>query len=130
MFDPHAFADTYGVSVEYRADLPDQGRYYPVTRRIIMRAGLTPLLERVVLTHELGHHHYGHYCSSPRAELLADRWAAARLIDPVELERIARAHPDNPGAWCLHLGITPRLLEVHVRQQHGDDRQIRHRIWA
>lgn len=130
MFDPHAFADAQGVTVEHRPGLPEQGRYYPSRRHIVLRAGLTPLLERVILTHELGHHNHGHYCSSPRAELLADRWAAARLIDPAELEQIARAHPDNPGAWCLHLGITPRLLEVHLGQQHGDHHPLRHRLRA
>lgn len=120
MFDPHAFVAAHGLRVEYVDGLADDGRYYPATGRIQLRAGLTPIEERCVLAHELGHHHYGHYCSSPRAELLADRWAAARLVDPTELERIARLHPDNPGAWCLHLGVTPRILETHLdltRQQ-------------
>ncbi|RRJ85947.1 hypothetical protein EG850_11210 [Gulosibacter macacae] len=117
MFDPHAYVALNDIDVEYRHDLPDDGRYYPGSDRILIRTGLTPIEERSVLTHELGHRHYGHYCSSPRAELLADRWAARRLIDPAELERVARLYPDNPGAWCLHLQVSPRLLEVHLAQQ-------------
>lgn len=116
MFDPHAFAADHGVTVQHVPDLPDLGRYYPGKHLVVLRSGLDTITERCTLTHELGHHHYGHYCSSPRAEALADRWASNRLITTPAIVECAMIWPDNPEKWCHHLEVTPTILRAWLAQ--------------
>ncbi|AMO91625.1 hypothetical protein AWU68_1344 [Corynebacterium simulans] len=67
------------------------------------------------IAHELGHAAHGDSCSSPRAERLADEWAAQRLVDGDRIEKIAADCDGAPSAIAAELGATPHLLEVWMR---------------
>lgn len=119
MFDPHEHARLNGITVDYVHALPDLGRLYVDEQAIVLRHGLDTITERCVLTHELGHHHYQHRCSTPRAEYQADRWAAAKLINPNDVVECGRVWPTNPEKWCWELGVTERILRAWLRDhQH------------
>ncbi|WP_201521682.1 ImmA/IrrE family metallo-endopeptidase [Gulosibacter hominis] len=119
MFDPHEHAHETGVTVDHIPGLPDLGRYYPHHRHIQLRADLTWIEERCVLTHELGHHRYGHHQSTPRTEREADQWAANRLITIDAIVECARIWPHNPEKWCHHLAVTPAILRAWLSQPHN-----------
>lgn len=91
-----ARASGYGVSVHFWA-LPDslRGLYDHEDRRIYLNLALTPFERRSTLAHELGHAHYGHNCSTPRAEAQARAFAAQLLIDPEAYACLERINPDQ-----------------------------------
>lgn len=112
MFDPYEHAHTHGLRVHYTDGLPELGRYYANLQTVVLRAGLDTITERCTLTHELGHHHYRHRAATPRTELQADRWAAARLLTKHQVLEIASAYPNNPELWCAELEVTPAILRA------------------
>lgn len=119
MFDPHEHANLNHVTVDYYYGLPNLGEYYPNQRAILLQTGLDTITERCVLTHELGHHHYQHRESTPRAEHQADRWAATKLINPTNVVECGRVWPDNPEQWCRELGVTERILRAWLRDHNN-----------
>lgn len=106
-----------GVAV-VRARLPEGmlGCYLPGEARIYLALGLTPIEQRSVLAHELGHVHYGHGFCSPDGsaaarseERRADVFAARLLIDPDDYAR-AEGWITSADELAEDLGVTPDLL--------------------
>lgn len=64
--------------------------------------------------HELGHAHYGHVGVTPKQELLANRWAAYRLIQYDELRALAGSGLSIPEV-ALHLGVLPEVVRVYLK---------------
>lgn len=112
-YDPFEHAERLGVDVVYGRIRTANALWVPERRTIIMKRGLRRLVERTVLTHELGHVCLGHVDDRPRHERLADRWAARHLITPARLADVMRAS-DDPGQWCLELDVTPHMLETYL----------------
>lgn len=113
-FDPFHYAESIGVRVIHHPLGPgENGRWYDSRRLVALRPGMTFNLERCTLAHELGHEHYGHLETTRRNEVQADRWAAAKLIDPAVVRDLAAATSDE-GRICVELGVTVRLFRVHL----------------
>jgi len=66
------------------------------------------------LMHELGHAHYCHVGVTPKQELLANRWAAYRLIEFDRMVEVA-AHVQNSAAVAAELGVLPSVLETYLK---------------
>lgn len=65
------------------------------------------------LMHELGHAYYGHVGVTGKQELLANRWAAHRLLD---FQRVMEAagterHTNDVAA---SLGVLPSVLKTYM----------------
>jgi hypothetical protein len=80
---------------------------------VTMRPGLGPVQYACTLMHELGHAHYGHVGVSGKQELLANRWAAYRLIKFEDVLDAAGAgrHTHEVAA---SLGVLPSLLKTYM----------------
>lgn len=92
--------------------------FHEPTRTIIVRTGLDPATRVCAIAHELGHAHYGHDCSSPRAECEADEWAAEKLLTLDNVKSVARECEGSLTAISATLGVTPQLLSqwMHMYQ--------------
>lgn len=89
------------------------GVYDHPRRLITLRPGMGPIQARCTLMHELGHAHYGHTGVSGKQELLADRWAAYRLIDFEDV--LAAAAIEAHTHEVAHvLGVLPSVLKTYM----------------
>ena len=113
----HALLDEQGVELVEtgRLDARYNACFHAGSRTIVMRAGLDPVTRVCAIAHELGHVANGDTCSSPRAERLADEWAAQHLVDGDRIEDIATDCGGAPSAIAAELGVTPHLLNVWMR---------------
>lgn len=91
--------------------------YHHSSRIILVRQGLDPVTRRCALAHELGHAHYEDDCSTPQAELRADRWAASALITPSDLNQLIPQEAVELSRLSAELGVTPHLLRVHLSRR-------------
>ncbi len=109
------------------------GFYEPTEARVYFTFGLTLAEQRSVIAHELAHVHFGHGCSSPRAEREADTWAAQLLITP-HAYAAAEQHSHDPHHIASELDVTVDLVHhyrVHCLQRLGRrtyGRQFRGRL--
>ncbi|WP_413316879.1 ImmA/IrrE family metallo-endopeptidase [Agrococcus sp. 1P02AA] len=88
------------------------GAYDHARRRILLTVGLTPVEERSVLAHELGHAVFMHAGASDAAERAAERFAARLLIDPLQLASVcAWARDDQEIAEALD--VTPDVVRAY-----------------
>lgn len=81
------------------------GAYDDAERRILLAPGLTPVEQRCVLAHELGHALRRHVGRAPADERAAERFAALLLIDPDAL-RTACAWARDDEELADELGVT------------------------
>lgn len=88
------------------------GAYDDPRRRILLAAGLTPVEERCVLAHELGHALRMHVGTSAAAERAAEGFAARVLIDPTAL-REACAWTRDDVELAEELGVTVDILRAY-----------------
>ncbi len=88
------------------------GAYDDPRRRILLAPGLTPVEERCVLAHELGHALRMHVGTSAAAERDAERFAARLLIDPVAL-RAACTWARDDVELAEELGVTVDVLHAY-----------------
>lgn len=112
-----AHATTLGVQVHV-AHLPHpyMGFYDSERRVAVYGFDLTPVEQRSVLAHELGHAYYDHQCQDdPRAEEVADLYAAYLLIEPGAYVAAERADP-APEAIAEELGVTVDLVRVFEKR--------------
>ena len=72
--------------------------------------------------HELGHAHYGHVGVSGKQELLANRWAAHRLID-FDMVVEAAAMEQTSAAVAASLGVLPSVLQTYLQTLTKDQLQ-------
>jgi Zn-dependent peptidase ImmA (M78 family) len=128
-----ALATANDVTVE-TIRLPDDylGVYLPDQKRIYLDSRLTPVEERCVLAHELGHVFFGHPAIGPytpgsamRDERQADRYAARLLIDDDDYARL-EAFSDDRYALAEALDVTVDIIDVYRSQL---DRSRRVEAW-
>lgn len=93
------------------------GAYDDARRRILLARGLTPVEQRCVLAHELGHALHGHAGGSAADERTAERFAARVLIDPAAL-RAACAWARDDAELADELGVTVDVVRTY-RQLPG-----------
>ncbi|MCU1438877.1 MAG: ImmA/IrrE family metallo-endopeptidase [Naasia sp.] len=87
------------------------GYYDDTTRQVVVALGLTMVELRATLAHELSHAYYGHPCSKPAHERMADRRAARLLVDP-RAYRAAEAIDPDPHFIAAELGLTPSVIRT------------------
>ena len=112
---PKSLALQMGVRVRTAVTPHGWWGVYDHGRRLItLRPGLAPIQFDCTLMHELGHAHYGHTGVTGKQELLANRWAAHRLIDFESLIECATAE-QTKGAVASTLGVLPSVLDVYLQ---------------
>lgn len=118
-----------------QADLPSGDAWWvPSQKVILMRPGLKQVQRRCALAHELGHRELGHtgqceYADSDRqgrrAEVLADVWAARKLITVEQLAHVL-VWTDDRGEAAHELWVTRRILDRRLEYMHlGERLQVR-----
>lgn len=90
------------------------GAYDHSRRLITLRPGLGVIQADCTLMHELGHAHYGHVGVTGKQEVLADRWAAYRLIRFGDLLEAAGTEQAS-AAVAASLGVLPSVLETYLK---------------
>ena len=118
--DLHDMAHIMGVELRHHNGLP-KGWYSPSLRVISTMRGMTVWDYKSTLAHELGHAVYndqktGHDDFDQRQEDRADRFAAKLLINDDELKHLAPWHGTDYHSLAIDLEVTPRLLNVYIRQ--------------
>lgn len=88
------------------------GAYDHACRRIVLAPWLTPVEQRSVLAHELGHALRMHVGSSAADERAAERFAARLLIDPAAL-RAACAWARDDAELADELGVTVDVVRAY-----------------
>ena len=88
------------------------GYYRDSERLIVLDLCLAESAEVSVLSHEIGHAHYGDVGHDPAQEARADRWAARRLIDPAEYAQAEEMVGPHPGALAMELGVSRWVVET------------------
>lgn len=112
-----AHASALGVQVHV-AHLPHpyMGFYDSARKLVVYGFDLTPVQQRSVLAHELGHAYYDHTCADgDAAESAADLYAAQLLIDPAEFAKAERIDPAT-DAIAEELGVTSDLVHTYKEQ--------------
>ena len=114
--DPYLLAEIMGTPVSYTRELTGA---LGVTdgRRIWIRSGLRPSVEKSTLAHELAHILLGHTsCQDSRGELRANRLAARLLFDLEDISR-EREHCSSLIELAENLGADTDLvswgLQIH-----------------
>lgn len=88
------------------------GVYDHTTQEIHLSFGLTPVEQRSVLAHELGHAYHGHDCSNSRNERQADAYAANLLINADDYARAER-HSPNVHDIAAELDVTDDIVTAY-----------------
>ncbi|WP_347754504.1 ImmA/IrrE family metallo-endopeptidase [Agrococcus sp. ProA11] len=106
--------DQLGVAVRI-APLPTGwlGAYDHTAARIMLAPGLTPVEQRSVLAHELGHALRMDSGESAPAERAAERFAALLLVDPAAL-RSASAWARDEDELAEELGVTVDIVRSYL----------------
>lgn len=116
-YEPEVHLEKMGVALEEYPLRSAAGLYIDEQQLVLVRPRLRKIHRRSVLAHEAAHAEAKH-CNSglltPKLERYADLIAARRLIDPEHLSDL-QLWRDDPGEWCLELGVTPHLLEVYLK---------------
>ncbi|KUM34585.1 ImmA/IrrE family metallo-endopeptidase [Arthrobacter sp. EpRS71] len=90
------------------------GVYDHKHRLVTLRPGLGHIQYCCTLMHELGHAHYGHVGVTGKQELLANRWAAHRLLRYEDLLSAAGTQR-RTGEVAAALSVLPSVLEVYMK---------------
>ncbi|GAA3297759.1 ImmA/IrrE family metallo-endopeptidase [Glutamicibacter nicotianae] len=105
-------SDQMGVRVRTAPAPGDWWGVYDRRRKLIT---LRPKLARwqydSTFAHELGHAYFGHHGHHPKTELLANRWAACRLITFERLLEHAATTFDKK-ALAASLGVMPWVIDA------------------
>lgn len=113
-----------GVSIHIcRLESGYDGFYDDRRSRILISIDLTMPRLKEVLAHELGHALYRHRCSSGANERVADRRAAALLIDGEAYAAAERIDPE-PSAIAEELGVTRKVV-LDYRRYWLEGREVR-----
>ena len=108
-----AHAALLGVSVHVaHIDGPQRGFYDSAKKIVVYDFELTPVEQRSVLAHELGHAFYDHQChGNAKFEAAADYYAACLLISPEAYVNAERIDP-CPDAIAEALEVEPKLVRA------------------
>lgn len=102
--------------VEWKRLRPGRrGAYRLAVDRIELGAHLTRRQAIATLAHELGHHRFGHGCSTPANERRAWEYGAALVITPTEYQAAEEHVGSSPQALAIELDVTPKLIEAWRR---------------
>jgi len=106
-----------GVTIEYAPLNANNGEYRHELKRIRLRQGMAPRLERWTLAHELGHAVFGDEPSifgpaNAKMERRASEWAALRLIDVLTYREVEDLRDGHTASMAYDLGVTPTAVEV------------------
>lgn len=112
-YDPYLHAESLGIDVIERPIRTANGLWIPDHNLIVLKSGMRAIHKRTTLTHELGHACLGHRDDRPKHEVLADRFAAARLIDHDHLLELG-GWIEHPARLAEELGVTNRILRVYL----------------
>lgn len=112
-YDPYQHADEMGIQVLFRPIRAANEMWLPDHHTIVIKDGMRAVHRRTACAHGIAHALYGHEDDRPKHEVQADRYAAERLIDRLELEDVMRWAPD-PARIAQELGVTGRLLRVYL----------------
>lgn len=109
-----AYAESIGVRIR-EAPVPAGwwGVYDHRHRLITLEPGLGLAQRRSTLAHELGHATYGHHGHTPKTELIADKWAARKLLNVDLLLDHAKANADV-RELAANLEVMPWVIETFV----------------
>jgi hypothetical protein len=102
-----------GVDVVWE-DLGDRrrGEYRRREDTVVLSRRLTERQAIACLAHELGHRHFGHWCSTPANERRAWEYAAGLVITPGEYAVAETRVGHHPAALAIELGVTPQLVHA------------------
>ncbi len=92
------------------------GLWLPEENVILVHSKLRATMQRVLLSHELGHAFHAHPDDRPKHERQADLFAASNLICPDELADIYTWAPDEQRI-VQELGVTTRLFRTYALAQ-------------
>ncbi|GAA2141759.1 hypothetical protein GCM10009825_30620 [Arthrobacter humicola] len=113
--NPRVLAQQMGVRVRTAVTPPRWWGAYDHRRRLVtLRPGLGPIQLECTLMHELGHAHYGHVGVSGKQEVLANRWAANRLILFDDLVAAAGLEQSSASV-ASSLRVVPSVLETYLK---------------
>ena len=118
-YDPYQHAEELGVKVIHRRLTTGTGLWVPDLGVIFIQDGMRVIHDRSTLAHEIGHADLGHWNSRPKHEVMADRYAAERMVDPEQLADLMRWSPD-PSRWSLEMGVSTRLIRVYWNQHRRE----------
>lgn len=127
--DPWRVLARYGPRLHLvRWDIPELGRFYPDSRCIVVRAGLTLVEERSVLWHELVHVETGDLtCDDPwlsgKQEAGCVREAARRAI-PIESLALAKCWSDDVHELADELKVIPSMVTTRLSYLHPSERGV------
>lgn len=129
-----AHATSLGVSVHVAHIEGAKRGFYDSDRKIVVYDfALTPVEQRSVLAHELGHAFYDHRCyGNARFEADADYYAACLLIDPERYMAAAAIDP-APDAIAEALDVEPKMVHAFERRaltRMGEATYVRARMGA
>lgn len=79
--------------------------FYHPDQTVYVQAELNPITQTCAITHELGHTHYAHDCSTQQAKQKADEWAADHLLHEAAMQHSLR----NPDP------VTESLFKTYIR---------------
>lgn len=112
-YDPFQHAEQLGIQIVYGRLRTANGMWVPDHRSIILQPRMRAIQERSVLAHEIAHADLGHRDDRPKHEVLADRYAAERLVDVDRLADLIAWTPDA-ARLSLELGVTTKLMQVYL----------------
>ncbi len=113
-YNPYEHAERLNIEVIHRPIRTDNGLWLPDHRLIVIRSGLRAVHDRSTLAHEIAHACLGHRDDRPKHERQADWFAARKLIDRGEAERVFQWAPDETVA-ALELGVSQRMLRAFLQ---------------
>jgi len=114
VYDPYEHAFVLDIEVIHRKIRTANAMWLPDHNVIVIRDGMKASYDQCALAHEIGHAALGHADDSPKNEVLADRYAAERMVEADRCRDLMRWAPDI-ARLALELGVTTRLLRAYLR---------------
>lgn len=107
-----------GVRVDFVEGLEEPGLYYHSERRVEIRLGMPPDMERSVLAHEAAHAELNHkpqdwWCHEVKQERTANAMAGRRLIDFHKMIQLQQSGLDEKTI-CQELGVARVILRAYL----------------
>lgn len=115
---PTAHLRQMGVSIEYIEGLAVAGQYFHDERRVEIKAGLTPAVERSVMAHEAAHAELRHqpedrWCHAIQNERMASAMAGRRLINFRKFMELKEAGVGEKE-MAQELGVARGILRAYL----------------
>ena len=117
-YDPKKHLQQMGIRVDYIEGLAECGLYFDDERRVEVRAGLHPDIERSVLAHEATHAEMGHepqewWCKNAKQERITNAFAGRKLIDFHHMARLQSSGMSEKD-MCAELHVARVILRAYL----------------